>query len=403
MLSFRFNVLVTILITLVSLCSARTVITIEKCSTRFCGSPVKVYRTTKTVCARTPYTVTRWKTSIVPAATKTETANSYFYVTKTATLSIVTSLKTVWIGTSTHTRKFTTTGPSFIATAPITTRTITPSTVPAPTPSGIFGINQDPDNKAAQTLGKRNAEPEPAAVTKYASAVTCTKTLLTKTGTSDLWKTTTKKSGTKTVVVPLSTITLTVWTTGKGAKTIVSTTSMKKVAFASSTTTIYTPATYYQTTVTTTLPTPTYYQQCGYRNRAPPPEMQSRYWVAIVLDYPFDEPGIVTEGTMNAYDCCVSCWTLPASKGKCLGSIWSYTGPWGPPPCDWRDEENCNWPDQPPGTPNAICRLILEGKKGECKKKDFILYGSSSESPSVISNGPGCLKFKFAGTSFPWP
>ncbi|KAK6531510.1 hypothetical protein TWF281_008311 [Arthrobotrys megalospora] len=381
MRGLRFSVLVTFLITLVSLCAARTVITIEKCTTRFCGSPVKVYRTTKTVRTTARYTVTRWKTVIKPAATKTFTESaSWGFQTDTTTLHTITQFKTIWIGTRTHTRKFT---------------AIVPTTVLIPIPPGIVGVNQDPDNKAAQTIRpqKRDAEPEPVPelelellaerAAKYASAVTCTKTLLTKTGTSDLWKTTTKTSGTRTITVPGHLITIVDTTTAKGAKTVVVTTGMSKVAFDSTTITLTRPN-----------PTPTYYQACGYRNRAPPQELLNRQWLLEGAGWDEDEPTIYTEGQMNAYDCCVSCWTLPASQGKCVGSIWHYIGPWGPPLCDWEHDENCGI--TPPDEPTGSCRLILEAKKGVCRRHTYTYYGPDlSVGPYVISNGPGCLRWKW--------
>ncbi|RVD84430.1 uncharacterized protein DFL_006179 [Arthrobotrys flagrans] len=392
--AFRFSVLVTALIALVSICAARTVITIEKCTTRSCGLPAKVYRTTKTVRTTARYTVTRWKTVTKPAKTVTVVDPKPAWKTETVTVSTVTKERLITTGDFTENVVHTRTISSFIATAPVTTRTTSPPAVVIPAPSGIYGVNQDPANAAGRAVGRRNAEPEPAAgaAKKYPTAVICTKTLLTKTGTSDLWKTTTKAKGTKTVSKPYTTSTRTKTVTIKNAKTITVTGWITNITRITTTTTITTLATYYETTITESLPTPTNYAACGALNRVPPPDFGT-FWLVGGLGYSDDEPSIYTEGDMNAYDCCVSCWTLPASKGKCIGSVYNYIGLWGDPICDWQHDEDCGF--TPPGVPTGTCRLILESTKGVCRTSNYYFYQDITNPPRSFSNGPGCLRYKY--------
>ncbi|KAF3311356.1 hypothetical protein TWF173_008496 [Orbilia oligospora] len=404
--TFRFSILVTAFITFVSICAARTVITLEKCTTRSCGVPVKVHRTTKTVCATARYTITRWKTVTAPAKIVTVVDTKPAWKTKTVTVSTVTKGILVTTGErGTEIVIRTKTISSFIATLPVFTRTIRPQTVVIPGPSGIYGVNQDPANKAGQTITRRNAEPEPTAgaAKKYPSAVVCTKTLLTKTGTTDLWKTTTKKKGTKTVSKSYTTSTRTKTVTVKNVKTIT-----KIVGFVRNTTsitrstTITTLVTLFEKTVTETLPTPTVYAACGALNRVPPDDFGT-FWLVGGPGYSDDEPTIYTEGDMSQHDCCVSCWTLPASKGKCVGSIYYYLGRWGDDLCSEFDEE-CGITK--PGDITAGCRLVLESKKGVCRTSGYFFYQDVTNLPIIFSNGPGCLRYKYTGinTRVPmWP
>ncbi|KAK6515627.1 hypothetical protein TWF506_007952 [Arthrobotrys conoides] len=393
--AFRFSVIVTALITLFSLCAARTVITIEKCTTRSCGAPVKVHRTIKTVRATARYTITRWKTVTKPAKTVTVVDTKPAWKTKTVTVSTVTKGVFITTGDQTEIVIRTRTISSFITTLPVTTRTIRPQTVVIPGPSGIYGVNQDPANKPEPTVGRRNAEPEPnaGAAKKYPSAVICTKTLLTKTGTSDLWKTTTKTKGAKTVSKPYTTSTRTKTVTLKNPKTITKIIGwITNTTFITTTTTITTLATFYEKTITETLPTPTFYAACGTLNVVPPPDFNT-FWLVGGPGYSDDEPTIYTEGEISAYDCCLSCWTLPASKGKCIGSVYYYLGLWGDPLCDWEHDEDCGVPI--PGEPTGGCRLILESKKGVCRNFNYYFYQDVTDPPRAFSNGPGCLRFKY--------
>ncbi|KAF3086158.1 hypothetical protein TWF102_011168 [Orbilia oligospora] len=394
---FRFSILVTAFITFVSLCAARTVITLEKCTTRSCGVPVKVHRTTKTDHVTARYTITRWKKTVtVPAKIVTVVDTKPAWKTKTVTASTVT--KEIYITTGERRTEIvirTKTISSVIATLPVITRTIRPQTVVIPAPSGVYGVNQDPANKAGQTITRRNAEPEPTpgAAKKYPSAVVCTKTLLTKTGTTDIWKTTTKKKGTKTVSKSYTTSTRTKTVTVKNPKIITKIAGfITNTTSITTSTTITTRVTLFEKTVTEILPTPTFYAACGASNRVPPPDFGT-FWLVGGPGYSDDEPTIYTEGDMSPHDCCVSCWTLPASKGKCIGSVHYYLGLWGDPNCDWEHDEDCGVP--PPGEPTAGCRLILESKKGVCRTSNYYFYVDVTNPPIVFSNGPGCLRYKY--------
>ncbi|KAK6495447.1 hypothetical protein TWF481_003466 [Arthrobotrys musiformis] len=398
---FRFSVLVTALITLVSLCSARTVSTIQKCTTRSCGSPVKVYRTTKTVRSTARYTVTRWKTVTKPA--KIVTTTSVIWRTVTTALRTATTTKTITISTSTSTATslFWIFTPTTTVTS-ATTTTITPKAVVVSAPSKLFAINEDPDNQPTpKPKVKRAAEPEPepepiaGGAKQYASAVTCTRTLLTKTGTSDLWKTTTKKSGTKTVA-ELTTIPVTTTVTSKGAKIITKTTSVVWTTVTTTTSTVVFGFQWFATTITVVLPTPTNYIACGPRNQAPPEELWRNYYLVGGDGYSPDEPTIYTEHTdysLDEHGCCAKCWTLPASQGKCIGSIWENHAPWHDDLNDCPGDLDECW-ITPPGTVTSACRLILESKQGVCRRSDYNLYQDMTGRSRVFSNGPNCLRFK---------
>ncbi|KAK6356541.1 hypothetical protein TWF718_000896 [Orbilia javanica] len=392
----RFNVFVTLLITLVSLCAARTVITVQKCTTRSCRFPVKAYKTTTTVCKNTQYTKTCWKTVIKPAKTATVLNTKSAWTVKTVTASTVykyissTSTETSTVTMWEMETKFTT--------APVLTTTLTPKTVVIPAPSGIFGVNQDPAN-ARQSIQarpskifKRAAEPEPepagAAGKWYPSAVVCTKTLLTKTGVSILPKTTTLRKGTTTVtksVYRTSTRTQTV--TIKNPKTVTSTRVSLSTVLVPFTKTLLAWSTRFDTTITEVVPTPTFYAACGAPNSVPKREA-SLLVIVGGLNYSEDEPTIytVTENT-TPHDCCVSCWTLPASQGKCIGSIHYNLSPRN---CDLVGEGvDCADPSI------SGCRLILESKKGVCRTANYWLYQDHTDVHKYISNGPGCLRFKY--------
>ncbi|KAF3150086.1 hypothetical protein TWF594_009985 [Orbilia oligospora] len=371
---FRFSILVTAFITFVSLCAARTVITLEKCTTRSCGVPVKVHRTTKTDHVTARYTITRWKKTVtVPAKIVTVVDTKPAWKTKTVTASTVT--KEIYITTGERRTEIvirTKTISSVIATLPVITRTIRPQTVVIPAPSGVYGVNQDPANKAGQTITRRNAEPEPTpgAAKKYPSAVVCTKTLLTKTGTTDIWKTTTKKKGTKTVSKSYTTSTRTKTVTVKNPKIITKIAGfITNTTSITTSTTITTRVTLFEKTVTEILPTPTFYAACGASNRVPPPDFGT-FWLVGGPGYSDDEPTIYTEG-----------------------SVHYYLGLWGDPNCDWEHDEDCGVP--PPGEPTAGCRLILESKKGVCRTSNYYFYVDVTNPPIVFSNGPGCLRYKY--------
>ncbi|EPS35966.1 hypothetical protein H072_10577 [Dactylellina haptotyla CBS 200.50] len=410
MFSTRFSLWAVALLTFVTLCTARTVITTQKCTTRYCGYAVpKPYRTTKIVHKTTAYTKVRWKTATKPkytaVATGTKTVTSQRYTT----LYTVTSSFTVYIGTSTYTRKTTITTPEFTETSDITTKTITPATREIPTPAGFVPINDDPDNRAAVSdVRKRSAapapspaaEPEPEPVPgaqQYVSAVTCTKTYLTKTGTMDVWKTTTKLVGTTTKT--LSWVTMTYWpdistVTAKNALTIRTTTTTHKVAFASTTITVAAgTTTVYSTTITTTLPRETNYLACGTRNQGPPVWAQSRFVVAGGYGPDPSEPvGLVRIlGNGTAYDCCALCHSYTGPQ-VCIGTQFMYLGLWGPPCPEWETEDcDVHEPEN-----NMICNLIITNPgPGFCHHHTYRYYQTSSDPPQIISNGPTCNRFKY--------
>ncbi|KAF3923094.1 hypothetical protein ABW20_dc0106218 [Dactylellina cionopaga] len=417
----RLNIILVAIITLVSLCTASTVIISQTCAPRYCDHYVsKVYRTTKIIHRSTPYTVIRWKTVTKPKATSTVLDIRSIETDSTSTIRTITLHFTKWVGTSTHIRKFTVTSPTYTETGDITTRTITPPTHTVPTPSGFVPVADDPDNRAhvkglplnrrnvePEPLNRRNAEPEPnpepkpepepepvvAAAKKYTTAVTCTKIYLTKTGTSDLWKTTTKTTGTTTKTVFTST---TIWTTNihmvtaNNVVTTRTTTTAPKVAFASSTLTIYTGATTYLTTATTYLPVPTYWAACGTRNQGPPVWQQSS-WVGANAGPDPDEVVDVIMSNGHAYDCCVECFTYNKG-GRCIGSVYQYIGPWGPPICDEWDEDCHEWEPEF----NSRCTLVITpNKPGTCRRHRYEYYWWPVDPPLIVSNGPSCARFKY--------
>ncbi|KAF3096362.1 hypothetical protein TWF102_006638 [Orbilia oligospora] len=410
----RFNLLVVALITFVSFVTARTVITSQTCTTRYCGYAVpqnKIFKTTKTIHKSARYTVTRWKTVSKP--------KSVF-----------------WTGTSTHTRKSTNTiyKATTTITLPVTTKTIPTSTITIPVPAGFTGVAEDPDNKAALTqpvfvpkrdapvldveLDRRSAEPapapapepepepepvpepEPAAKGKHVTAITCTKTLITKTGTSDLWKTTTKWGGisTKTVVVSTKTIFPPIVSTIR-TTTITATivTSKDKVVFATSWTsaTVFTTSTKYLSTVTKDFPVETYHPSCGARNISPPDRF-STSWSAWETNAFADENvhAIMSNGTN--YDCCVACHTWNQG-GTCIGSVWRSTIFEGdPPPCAFDPDPEC---DDTPFEPEfrSKCELIIASSSApaQCRKHNYSFYTTGSEPRAAVSNGLSCKRFKF--------
>ncbi|KAK6529746.1 hypothetical protein TWF281_008908 [Arthrobotrys megalospora] len=420
--SSRFNLLVVALIAFISVVTARTVITSQTCATRFCGYAVpqnKIYRTTKTIRKTVPYTVTRWKTkksTRTVKATKTVTSQRYTTISRVTT---VTSEVTVWIGTSTHTRKLTETvrSATLTETYPATTLIITYPVKTIPAPSGFVGVDDDPDNRSARSqpvrtwirrdepvlneqLDRRNAEPEPepvAANGKYVTAVTCTKTLVTKTGTSDLWKTKTTGTTTKTIFVSTKKVTPPIKTVTKwSTKTVPKTTSKYKVAFASSitTTTLYTTATTFLTTVTSQLPVETVYDSCGPRNRSPRPNFQP-YWAAYQAGPDRGENVHVIMSNGTAHDCCVACHTYNLG-GVCIGSVWRSTIFTGDPPC-WpsTDLEDCD-----PWEPEfrSKCELVIAASNAPalCRKHTYSFYTTNTEPEAVVSNGLSCQRYKFS-------
>ncbi|RVD81601.1 uncharacterized protein DFL_009458 [Arthrobotrys flagrans] len=390
----RLNILVLALITLASFCTARTIITIDgKCTTRYCGRPVpKIYKTTKTIHTTGRYTVTRWKTVTKPKVTKTITRTKKVISTVTKTISTVTSVTTK-LETVNSYYTSTITIPSSTRTLSITTKTLQ-STITIPAPSGFVGVNDDPGNKLAQEgVRRRDAEPEPepAAKQKYITAITCTKTLLTKTGTSDLWKTTTKKAGTTTETVWT---TRTVWSNQTVTKenpvtvTLTVTEYTTVSTFITVTTTAVT--TTYLSTITTSLPQTTFHEACGPRNQGPPPE-EDRYYAADASP----DVGEILEivwSNGSIYDCCVACQTYPG-PGTCMGSVYNYQGAWGPPDCPGTDWEEC-----PPHEPKwySKCELAISGGiAGTCRQHRYEYQWYFNQPPTVVSNGPGCKRFKY--------
>ncbi|KAK6513403.1 hypothetical protein TWF281_005029 [Arthrobotrys megalospora] len=404
----RLNILVLALLAFVSFCTARTIVTINgKCSTRYCGYLVpksKIYKTTKVIHTTGRYTVTRWKTVTKPKATKTSTGTKNIASTVYKTISTVTSVSTKYstvTRTSTSTETVTTIG----WTLPITTKTLqSTSTIPAP--SGFVGVNDDPDNKSAgadlpkpgeSKLKQRNAEaepePEPAANAKYVTAITCTKTLLTKTGTSDLWKTTTKSTGT---------ITKKVWTTKthyttktvtkNGAPTVRTTITNVVTVTTPIKVTLTVAGATYLTTVTTSLPQTSFYAACGPRNTGPPPEHQILYY-AYGAEADFGESTKIVWSNGTAYDCCVECQTY-SGPGICLGSVYGYQGAWGAPDCFGLPD----WEECPPFEPKwySKCELtIAENKPGTCRTHKYKYEWYYNQPPTMAFNGPSCKRFKY--------
>ncbi|KAK6507222.1 hypothetical protein TWF481_005672 [Arthrobotrys musiformis] len=401
----RLNILVLALITFASFCTARTVITIDgKCSTRYCGYSVpnsKIYKTTKTVRTTARYTVTRWKTVTKAKVTKTVTATKKVTAIATKTISTVTSVTTKSGGTVTSTYTSSVTVPSFIGTFEITTKTLQ-STQTVAAPSGFVGVNDDPDNEPAKRalqdgIRRRNAGPDPAAKQQYITAITCTKTLLTKTGTSDLWKTTTKSVGTTSKTVwTTQTIKSTKTVTKKDPVTIRSTITKFATVSEYTTVTVTKLTTSYLTTVTTSLPQTTYYEACGPRNQGPPPSELNFYAINASPD-PGENLKIVwSNGTI--YDCCVACQTYPG-PGTCMGSVYNYQGHWGAPDCPELDWDIC-----PPFIPEwySRCELAISGgSAGTCRKHRYEYEWYFNQPPTVVSNGPGCKRFKYRKASQP--
>lgn len=431
--SARFSLLVVALITFVSFVTARTVITSQTCATRYCGYPApQIFKTTKTIRKTARYTVTRWKTVSKPKSTRTvkatKTVTSQRYTT-VSRVSTYTSASTIWIGTTTHTRKLTTTffKAATTLTIPVTTKTITASTRTIPAPSGFIGVAEDPDNKAALNgkapqwkrdtsildleLNRRSAEPEPApepepkpepaANGKHVVAITCTKTLLTKTGTSDLWKTTTKSSGTttKTVFVattttlpPISRI------TKVSTRTIKLTTRKDKVAFATSwsSKTIYTTSTKYLSTSTLNLPVQTFYASCGAKNMSPQENIHTD-WAVWSAGPDHDETVHVIMSNGTSYDCCVSCHTWNQG-GTCIGTVWRSQIWEGDEGCAISNDPDCVW--EPPNPEfRTKCELVIASSNApsQCRRHNYQFYSTGTEPFSTVSNGLGCRRYKFLG------
>ncbi|KAK6343585.1 hypothetical protein TWF730_011176 [Orbilia blumenaviensis] len=415
--SSRFNLLVVILVAFTSFVTARTVITSQTCATSYCDvAPKKVYKVTRTIHKRTPYTVTRWKTIIPPKSTRTikvvKTVTSQKYSTVWQTLS-TTTLITKWIGTTTHTRTVhdTTTITTKTVTVPTSTFTVTTPSVTVPAPSGFVGVADDTDNSwdvsppddGPWWAGKRRSaepEPEPAPKKKYVAAVTCIKTILTKTGTSDLCKTTKKAAATttKTVVVSTKTVLKPLLTVTKTTTKIASvTTSKYKVAFASgifftSTRTAYTDTTTYLTTVSSDLPAPTYYESCGPRNKTPGPRVRQE-WVLMDAGPDEGETVHVIWGNGTSHDCCAACHTYNQG-GVCVGSLWRALTWWG--------EQKCLEPPiGPEPCPEVMtkCELIIAASDApdQCRQRKYTLGQERDIKEGIVSNGLNCKRFKFAG------
>ncbi|KAK6339266.1 hypothetical protein TWF718_008688 [Orbilia javanica] len=394
----RFNLLVLALITFASFCTARTVVTITgKCTTRYCGYSFprsKVHKTIKTICTTGRYTVTRWKTVTKPKATKTITKTKKVTVPVTKTISTVTSVTTI-SGSVTSVYASTITISTTVATFDITTKTIQ-STVTVPAPPGFVGVNDDPDNRLAGQveIRRREAEPEPepAAQKKWVNAIVCTNTILTKTGTSDLWKTTTKTTGTITKTVSTAQTVRQTTTVTKKNPVIVRSTVTKLVTISQFTTVTTTSwITSYLTTVTTRpTATSTYYAACGPRNLGPPPD-EERYY-AYNASPDFDEKLEIVWSNGSIYDCCVSCMTYKG-PGTCMGSVYNYQGHWGAPDCPELDWDVC-----PPRIPKwySKCELAISGGSGgTCRAHRYEYLWYFNQPPTVVSNGPSCKRFKY--------
>ncbi|KAK6332560.1 hypothetical protein TWF730_004220 [Orbilia blumenaviensis] len=409
----RFNILVLALITFASFCTARTVITINgSCATRYCGSPVpksKIRKAVKTFCTTVPYTVTRWKTVTKPKTTTTIRKTKKISLVVTKTISTVTSTATK-SSKVTRTSTFTVTVPRWIATGSITTFTLQSPTVTIPAPSGFVGVNDDPDNVKSlppiNPLARRDAkaEPEPGNHPRYITAITCTKTLLTKTGTSDLCKTTTKTIGTaKETVWTTQTIRSTKTVTKKGAVTVRTTVTKYTTVSAVTTRSVTRAATSFFTTETVSVPRATYYAACGIRNQGPPPD-ERRYYAAEAAPFADEKIEIImSNGTI--YDCCVACQTW-AGPGTCMGSVYNFAGFWGDPgpwPCE--DIQLPGFPTCPPPPVakfSSKCELaISDSKSGTCRRQKYEYWWYTEQPPTVVSNGPGCKRFKYRGRGAP--
>ncbi|KAK6347557.1 hypothetical protein TWF718_005395 [Orbilia javanica] len=405
--SSRFSLLVVALVAFVSFVTARTVITSQTCATRYCGSlPKKIVKTTKTICKTLPYTKVRWKTVNKPRITRivtsTKTSTSQRYFTVGETFSTI-SLATVWLGTTTISR--TVHGTITITTATVTssvfTATITTPTVTVPKPSGFQAIRGDPGNFGVdprddddpefpwwgRTVRKlrREAQPEPGQG-KYVTALTCTKILITKTGTSDLWKTTTKAASTTTKTVLTTKIVLppVITTTKTTTKVQWITTSKYKVAFFSSifdkTITSYTAATTYLSTVSTSLPAPTHYLACQYEfdygNMVPSPEWGGRYHAQDVDPLPGNWTRTVPSNTAD--DCCGACHGFNEESATCSGSVWKpLTGQ--------------------PGFAGECVLYLFNQNGGQCPQRAFKFNADAATPERIISNGPSCAMFKWKG------
>ncbi|KAK6511382.1 hypothetical protein TWF481_000299 [Arthrobotrys musiformis] len=441
--SSRLNLLVVALITFVSFVTARTVITSQTCTTRYCGYAVpqnKIFKTTKTIRKTVKYTVTRWKTTAKPKSThtlkttKTVTSQRYTTVSKDTTVT-----RTVLAGGKTHTEFVTHIStilkPSATVTVSATTKTITPPTITIPAPSGFVGVAEDPDNKAALTEprftppggwkrhepvlevehDRRSAEPEPApepepepepvavanAKGKHVTALTCTKTLLTKTGKIELWKTTTKWTGptTKTIFVATKTTTPPISTVTKFNTKVVKTTELVDNLVVSNlwfTTTRYTTSTKYLKTVTSTLPAATFHASCGDRNRSP---QQKYFYSWAVYNAGPDRAGgevvdvILSNGT--AYDCCVACHTYKKA-GTCIGTVWRSNIWNGIPFCAISPDPDCVDEVFEPEF-RSTCELIIASSNAasQCRKHSYDFYNTGTEPYSAVSNGLGCRRYKF--------
>ncbi|EPS37971.1 hypothetical protein H072_8329 [Dactylellina haptotyla CBS 200.50] len=411
--SSRFSLLLAAFVAFVLFVDARTIITTQTCASRYCDTPPKnVYKVTKTIHKTVPYTVVRWKTIFKPRSTRTvkvtRTVTSQRYSTILQTTS-TTSLITVYIGTTTYTRTliYTTTSTTTTITLLESTVTITTPSVTVPAPSGFVAIKDDPINDGLEVeiapppwwqgdRHRRSAEPEPKPEQKYVSAVTCTKTLITKTGTSDLWRTTTKAAATttktivstKTVLPPILTTTTTI------TKITRITTTTARVVFASTTfsktLTSYTQATTWLSTVTTNLPAPTFYESCDVNNRSPPPEYR-RHWTVVDAG---PDPGETIKTTFfngTSYDCCAACHTYDEG-GVCIGSIWRALTGWG--------ELGCQIvPEFPGPCPEfwAQCDLIIAvpDAPAQCHTRGYKLSETSKDRESIVSNGLSCPRWQF--------
>ncbi|KAK6539757.1 hypothetical protein TWF694_009953 [Orbilia ellipsospora] len=385
---------------LISFSLARTVITSETCTTKYCAHPIGgVSRTTRTIHTTGRYIITKTRTIVKARTTKTTTKTTTVHPTTTFTVS------TVYFGTTifTTTLHLETDITSFItitAHADITTKTVTPATRTVAAPSGFTAIADDPANDPKKfsplPVWRRSAAPVAAPnAQSYPTAVTCIKTILTKTGTSDLWKTSTSAP---LAVTKISWKTITGSTVQKvftlsNARSITTTVLASRVIWTTVHFVDTTTTTAYSTTVTTAAATPLYYAACGPKNRIPPPEERS-YSNAAGVGPTQDEINtgfvISMDNNENDYGCCVRCLTLPASQGKCLGSVYNYIGPWG-------DTCPFNNPDcDPPVFDNiSRCFLILEGTPGVCSRHTYQLMSwTDTDPPVIISNGPSCARWK---------
>ncbi|KAK6511133.1 hypothetical protein TWF481_000055 [Arthrobotrys musiformis] len=421
--SSRFNFLILALITLVSFCTARTTITIQSCTTRYCANPTKVLRTTRTIHKTARYTVTRWKTSTKYKSTHTLTSTKYATTTKYSTSTV----RTVTI----YTRTLTTTQtlPNwFFATTPYTVtwgRTVvTTPTYTVPTPTGFLAVDNDPDNSAGpeysalpvtqvqpdkrSEIQHENLEPRDPA-NKYASAVTCTKTLLTKTGTSDLWKTTTKTASVTALVWKTITITRsgTKTITANNAPTIRTVSTKWTSVYGTSTETIWTmlPVTVY-TTITQTAQTTTVHAACQNINIAPDAEVPQQAYEAINFGPGPNEKIVEIIAPGWAKTCCELCHTY-SGPGQCMGNVFHFLGAEIP-------EEDCpdafsngvfmGW-EFCPNDPDDFmrCQLVISEGDDTCSAQTFELrpYVFGKSRYKHVSNGPACARYKYAGLAPP--